>query len=264
MQVNATAVAAPVDWETTAKELDLKSPLEIMDHVSKHTTLRAQFLFACWVLLGIGLLPQKAISPCGPHAPFAEASRASRGYCSIHAAAFQHPLFSASPGNAPQPHKQPSNVFYYIHAVITGYSMSAGITPSPLLSFISDPLALFPLLPTQALKTFGSDIAIAFSGAEDVALIEYAHLTGRPYRVFSLDTGRLNPETYQLFDQVEKHYKINIEYTFPEADEVKELVRAKGMFSFYEDGHQECCRVRKVRRSMAYGAHRSEPSRGQT
>jgi hypothetical protein len=37
---------------------------------------------------------------------------------------------------------------------------------------------------TQALKTFGTDIAIAFSGAEDVALIEYAHLTGRPFRVF--------------------------------------------------------------------------------
>lgn len=39
----------------------------------------------------------------------------------------------------------------------------------------------------QALKTFGSDIAIAFSGAEDVALVEYAHLTGRPYRVFRCD-----------------------------------------------------------------------------
>ncbi len=36
----------------------------------------------------------------------------------------------------------------------------------------------------HALATFGSDVAIAFSGAEDVALIEYAHLTGRPYRVF--------------------------------------------------------------------------------
>lgn len=36
----------------------------------------------------------------------------------------------------------------------------------------------------QALSAFGDDIAIAFSGAEDVALIEYAHLTGRPYRVF--------------------------------------------------------------------------------
>ena len=38
--------------------------------------------------------------------------------------------------------------------------------------------------PAQALKTFGSDVGIAFSGAEDVALIEYAHLTGRKYRVF--------------------------------------------------------------------------------
>lgn len=64
----------------------------------------------------------------------------------------------------------------------------------------------------------------------------------------SLDTGRLNPETYQLFDAVEKHYGIHIEYTFPDAQETMELVRTKGMFSFYEDGHQECCRVRKVRR----------------
>ena len=62
----------------------------------------------------------------------------------------------------------------------------------------------------------------------------------------SLDTGRLNKETYQLFDKVEKHYGIRIEYTFPDAQETMDLVRAKGMFSFYEDGHQECCRVRKV------------------
>ncbi|KAL7088658.1 hypothetical protein ACP275_13G141400 [Erythranthe tilingii] len=99
----------------------------------------------------------------------------------------------------------------------------------------------------KALEKFGNDIAIAFSGAEDVALIEYAHLTGRPFRVFSLDTGRLNPETYKLFDEVEKRYNIRIEYTFPDATEVQDLVRSKGLFSFYEDGHQECCRVRKVR-----------------
>jgi len=85
------------------------------------------------------------------------------------------------------------------------------------------------------------------SGAEDVALIEYAHLTGRPFRVFSLETGRLNPETYRLFAEVEKRYNIHIQYMFPDAAEVEELVRAKGLFSFYEDGHQECCRVRKVR-----------------
>ncbi|KAK9268386.1 hypothetical protein L1049_000135 [Liquidambar formosana] len=99
----------------------------------------------------------------------------------------------------------------------------------------------------KALEKFGNDIAIAFSGAEDVVLIEYARLTGRPFRVFSLDTGRLNPETYQFFDTVEKHYGIRIEYMFPDAIEVQALVRSKGLFSFYEDGHQECCRVRKVR-----------------
>ncbi len=63
----------------------------------------------------------------------------------------------------------------------------------------------------------------------------------------SLDTGRLNAETYQIFDAVEKHYGIRIEYTFPDAQETMDLVRTKGMYSFYEDGHQECCRVRKVR-----------------
>ena len=62
----------------------------------------------------------------------------------------------------------------------------------------------------------------------------------------SLDTGRLHSETYSLFDKVEKHYGIRIEYTFPDAQETMDLVRAKGMFSFYEDGHQECCRIRKV------------------
>ena len=48
---------------------------------------------------------------------------------------------------------------------------------------------------------------------------------------------------------MEKHYGIRIEYTFPDAQETTDLVRAKGMFSFYEDGHQECCRVRKVPRA---------------
>lgn len=98
----------------------------------------------------------------------------------------------------------------------------------------------------HALSHFGPEIGIAFSGAEDVALIEYAKLTGRPFRVFSLDTGRLNPETYRLFDAVEKHYGIHIEYTFPDAKECMDLVRTKGMFSFYNDGHNECCKVRKV------------------
>ncbi len=97
-----------------------------------------------------------------------------------------------------------------------------------------------------ALERFGRDIAISFSGAEDVLLIEYAHQSGKPYRVFSLDTGRLHPETYRFFAKVEEHYGIRIEYCFPDAAEVEALVRKKGLFSFYQDGHGECCGIRKV------------------
>lgn len=85
------------------------------------------------------------------------------------------------------------------------------------------------------------------SGAEDIAVIDYARLTGWPFRVFSLDTGRLNPETYRFFDRVDKHYDMHIEYMVPDALEVQKLVRSKGLLSFYGDEHQKYCRVREVR-----------------
>ena len=90
------------------------------------------------------------------------------------------------------------------------------------------------------------EIAISFSGAEDVVLIDIASRIGKPFRVFSLDTGRLHAETYQFIETVRKHYKINIEICFPESAAVQQFVNEKGLFSFFEDGHQECCGIRKV------------------
>ena len=90
------------------------------------------------------------------------------------------------------------------------------------------------------------NIAISFSGAEDVVLIDMAAKTGRPFRVFSLDTGRLPAETYRFIDKVRQHYGITIEVCFPEAAAVEKLVNEKGLFSFYQDTHQECCAIRKV------------------
>ena len=101
-------------------------------------------------------------------------------------------------------------------------------------------------LVAHALKAFGSDIAIAFSGAEDVVLLEYAKQSGLPFRVFTLDTGRLHPETYRYIDTIGRHYGIHIDVLFPEAAAVEALVKAKGLFSFRSDGHQECCGIRKV------------------
>lgn len=106
----------------------------------------------------------------------------------------------------------------------------------------------------RALELHGSDIALAFSGSEDVLLIEYAKQTGRPFRVFSLDTGRLHPETYRFMRRVESHYGLSIEVKFPDTAAVEGLVRTKGLFSFLEEGHGECCGVRKVeplRRQLA-------------
>jgi len=98
------------------------------------------------------------------------------------------------------------------------------------------------------------NIAISFSGAEDVVLIDMAHRLGKPVKVFSLDTGRLHPETYQFIDRVRKHYGITIDLMYPDAAAIEALVAEKGLFSFFEDGHQECCGIRKVaplRRKLA-------------
>ena len=97
-----------------------------------------------------------------------------------------------------------------------------------------------------AFEHFSPSLGLAFSGAEDVVLIDMAVKIGRPFTVFSLDTGRLHPETYQFLEKVRTHYGITIETVLPDAQAVQTLVREKGLFSFYQDGHSECCGVRKV------------------
>ncbi|SRR5712692_7746641 len=105
-----------------------------------------------------------------------------------------------------------------------------------------------------AIRTYAPDIAISFSGAEDVVLIDMAAKVGRPCRVFSLDTGRLHPETYEFIERVHKHYGIRIECFSPRGEALEAFVQEKGLFSFYRDGHKECCDIRKVeplRRALA-------------
>ncbi len=97
-----------------------------------------------------------------------------------------------------------------------------------------------------ALKEYSPDIGISFSGAEDVVLVDMAVKLDLPFKVFSLDTGRLHPETYQFIEKVRTHYGIVVEAVFPKPESVQALVREKGLFSFYTDGHKECCGIRKV------------------
>jgi phosphoadenosine phosphosulfate reductase len=96
----------------------------------------------------------------------------------------------------------------------------------------------------KALSLF-DNIALSFSGAEDVILIDMAVSIRKDIQVFTLDTGRLHPETYRFVEQVRKH-QIEIELLTPDRNVLDEFVKRKGLFSFYEDGHEECCRIRKV------------------
>lgn len=97
----------------------------------------------------------------------------------------------------------------------------------------------------KALEAF-DNIAISFSGAEDVVLIDIAVKIRPDIQVFSLDTGRLHPETYRFIDKVGKHYGLAIEVLTPDRALLDDFVKNKGLFSFYEDGHHECCGIRKV------------------
>jgi phosphoadenosine phosphosulfate reductase len=97
-----------------------------------------------------------------------------------------------------------------------------------------------------AFNHFADELWISFSGAEDVVLVDMAWKLNKNVKVFSLDTGRLHPETYRFIEQVREHYGISIELLSPEAAAVEALVKEKGLFSFYKDGHSECCEVRKI------------------
>ena len=106
----------------------------------------------------------------------------------------------------------------------------------------------------RALREYGAELAISFSGAEDVVLVDMAARTKLPFRVFTLDTGRLHPQTYRFLDTVRDRYNVTIEAHNPQAEAVQALVREKGLFSFFNDGHEECCGIRKVeplRRALA-------------
>ncbi|WP_428240354.1 phosphoadenylyl-sulfate reductase [Gynuella sp.] len=93
-------------------------------------------------------------------------------------------------------------------------------------------------------------IAISFSGAEDVVLIDLAQRAAKKLnkrlQVFTLDTGRLHSETYEFIEKVRQHYDIDLEILSPDAEKLQAFVKQKGLFSFFEDGHKECCGIRKI------------------
>ena len=85
-------------------------------------------------------------------------------------------------------------------------------------------------------------------GAEDAVIMDTMVKINPAFRFFTLDTGRLPQETYDIMDIVRKRYGIKIEVLFPDTAEVEAMVREKGMNLFYDsvENRKLCCEIRKV------------------
>ena len=109
-------------------------------------------------------------------------------------------------------------------------------------STINDVLVFF-------LKEFKGKIAFASSlGAEDQVLTHIIASFDPSVRIFTLDTGRLFPESYDLIERTNSRYKIKMEIYFPEAKRVEQMVYEKGINLFYEsvENRKLCCHIRKI------------------
>jgi len=100
------------------------------------------------------------------------------------------------------------------------------------------------------LDTFGRYAAVCTSfQADGMAILDMAWRIDPNVRVFTIDTGRMPQETYEMIDHVRRHYGIEIETYFPDTREVETMVRKHGVNPFYRSVPLRlvCCDIRKVR-----------------
>ncbi len=101
----------------------------------------------------------------------------------------------------------------------------------------------------RAIDLFGNKIALSSSlGAEDQVLTDMLVKINPHITIFTLDTGRLFPESYELIDRTARKYKKPVEIFFPDKNKVEEMVNKKGINLFYEniENRKLCCHVRKI------------------
>ncbi len=85
-------------------------------------------------------------------------------------------------------------------------------------------------------------------GAEDQVITDMIAGIDKSVRIFTLDTGRLFPETYDLIEKTNQRYGITIELFFPDRDRVENMVAEQGINLFYRsvENRKLCCHIRKV------------------
>jgi phosphoadenosine phosphosulfate reductase len=98
-------------------------------------------------------------------------------------------------------------------------------------------------------KNFQGKVVFSSSfGQEDQVITDAIFKNDLPIEIFTLDTGRLFPETYELMDKTKNRYKKSFKTYFPNAIDIEEFVEKKGFNSFYEsvENRKACCNIRKI------------------
>jgi phosphoadenosine phosphosulfate reductase len=101
------------------------------------------------------------------------------------------------------------------------------------------------------LRNYNGKVTLGSSlGAEDQVLTDMLAKNSKSgdFKIFTLDTGRIFPETYEVLDKTIKKYNINIDIYFPDRKKVEEMVNNKGINLFYDsiENRKECCYIRKI------------------
>lgn len=100
-----------------------------------------------------------------------------------------------------------------------------------------------------AAHEFGDQINFASSlGEEDQVLTDMIAKVAPQIQVFTLDTGRLFQETYELIAKTQKRYNLNFKVYYPDTEAVEDMVENHGINLFYESvaNRKLCCGIRKV------------------
>lgn len=99
------------------------------------------------------------------------------------------------------------------------------------------------------LKEFKQDVALSSSfGAEDQVLTDMILKLDKEANIFTLDTGRLHPETYDVMDATNLKYGTKVNVFFPKNEDVEDLYQIQGINGHFEsiENRKRCCGIRKM------------------
>jgi phosphoadenosine phosphosulfate reductase len=127
---------------------------------------------------------------------------------------------------------------------------------TPKLLNLTEELRASVACKTEAANDLLGQIARDFSpatfasslGAEDMILTDLITKARLPIEIFSLDTGRLPLETYDLMAKVQERYGLKLKVFYPQAEPLEQFVRSNGINAFYDsvELRKACCQIRKV------------------